>query len=72
MAEALGITSFNIALPMVCEYRPSYLLVDADFSKDGRGSGEWSKLSSQIPNYVKTSIAQKQVHKFDVEGVRQI
>jgi hypothetical protein len=62
MAEALGITSFNIALPMVC----------ANLTKDGKGNGEWSKLSAQILNYVRTSVVQKQVHKFDVEGVRQI
>ncbi|KAF2181555.1 NAD(P)-binding protein [Zopfia rhizophila CBS 207.26] len=52
LAKAQGVTSFNVALPHVY----------------GTGSGEWSKLSSSIPTYVRTSIAHKQVYKFDVEG----
>lgn len=36
---------------------------------DGTGSGEWKKVSAQIPMYVRNGIAEKQIHKFDVEGV---
>ncbi|XXG95183.1 hypothetical protein Hte_001443 [Hypoxylon texense] len=51
-AKAYGVTSFILAVPTTY----------------GRGTGEWRKLSVNIPAYVRTSIAHKVVYKFDVDG----
>ncbi|KAI4863797.1 NAD(P)-binding protein [Hypoxylon rubiginosum] len=51
-AKARGVTSFIIAVPVVY----------------GRGTGEWRKVSANIPAYIRTSIAHKVVYKFDVDG----
>ncbi|CRG90930.1 hypothetical protein PISL3812_07977 [Talaromyces islandicus] len=34
----------------------------------GRGTGQWRKLSVNIPGFIRTSIAHKTVYKFDTEG----
>ncbi|KAI1414112.1 NAD(P)-binding protein [Hypoxylon sp. FL1857] len=52
LAKALGVASFNVVVPNVY----------------GRGSGEWRKLSVNIPAFIRTSIAQKAVYKFDKDG----
>lgn len=41
----------------------------ADFS-DGRGGGEWNKLSVCIPRYITASIAHKAVYKFAEDLVK--
>jgi hypothetical protein len=78
LAKAQQVTSFNVALPHVCQFYtffcfkvkpPSCAVLIGFVVLDGTGSGPWSKLSSSIPNFVRTSIAQKQVYRFDVEGV---
>ncbi|KAI0881295.1 NAD(P)-binding protein [Annulohypoxylon maeteangense] len=51
-AKELGVTSFIVPVP------PTY----------GRGTGEWRKLSVNIPAYVRVSIANKVVYKFDRNG----
>ncbi|KAI1459922.1 NAD(P)-binding protein [Annulohypoxylon moriforme] len=51
-AKELGVTSFIIAVP------PTY----------GRGTGEWRTLSVNIPAYIRASIANKIVYKFERDG----
>ncbi|KAF2664223.1 NAD(P)-binding protein [Microthyrium microscopicum] len=52
LAQTLGVTSINIALPFVY----------------GRGSGQWKKLSANIPAHIRSGIAHKVVYKFDKDG----
>ncbi|KAI1105789.1 NAD(P)-binding protein [Jackrogersella minutella] len=52
LAKAQKVTSFNVVVPVVY----------------GRGSGEWRKISVNIPAYIRTSIAHKVVYKFDKDG----
>ncbi|KAF2803422.1 NAD(P)-binding protein [Mytilinidion resinicola] len=51
-AKAQGVTSLNVVVPTVY----------------GRGSGEWRKLSVNIPAYTRASIKHKIVYKFDKDG----
>lgn len=44
--------------------------LEAYRSTDGRGSGEWRKLSVNIPASVRAAIKERVVRKFDVDGVR--
>ncbi|KAK7409252.1 hypothetical protein QQX98_008562 [Neonectria punicea] len=50
--KAQDVVTFNVAVPMVY----------------GRGTGEWRKLSVNIPASVRTSIKLKTVHKFDKDA----
>ena len=47
----------------------TFLLADSSFL-DGKGSGEWNKLSVVLPPYVQASISQKAVYKFPENTVR--
>ncbi|KAI2463184.1 NAD(P)-binding protein [Annulohypoxylon bovei var. microspora] len=51
-AKEHGVTSFILVVPTTY----------------GRGTGEWRKLSVNIPAYTRTSIAHKIVYKFDKDG----
>ncbi|OTA57508.1 hypothetical protein K449DRAFT_437377 [Hypoxylon sp. EC38] len=51
-AKAHGVTRFIVVVSSVY----------------GRGSGEWRRLSVNIPAYIRTSIAHKIVYKFDKDG----
>ncbi|KAF6831620.1 nad dependent epimerase dehydratase family protein [Colletotrichum plurivorum] len=63
LAEALGVTHFNMPIPLVCKYFPSAGLV-----LNGRGTGEGRKISVNIPAMIRTSIKDKVVHKFEKDG----
>ncbi|CAI6092743.1 unnamed protein product [Clonostachys chloroleuca] len=52
-SKAQGVEFFNVAVPVVY----------------GRGSGEWKKLSTNIPAFVRKSIEKKIVYKFEKDGV---
>ncbi|CAH0057299.1 unnamed protein product [Clonostachys solani] len=50
--KAQGVEFFNLAVPVVY----------------GRGSGEWKKLSTNIPAFVRKSVENKVVYKFEKDG----
>ncbi|CAG9986513.1 unnamed protein product [Clonostachys byssicola] len=52
-SKAQGVEFFNVAVPVVY----------------GRGSGEWKKLSTNIPAFVRKSVEKKVVYKFEKDGV---
>ncbi|KAI9704644.1 MAG: hypothetical protein M1820_005392 [Bogoriella megaspora] len=52
LSKKEGVTSYNIPVPQVY----------------GRGTGEWRKLSVNVPANVRASIKHKAVHKFDEDG----
>ncbi|CAH0040236.1 unnamed protein product [Clonostachys rhizophaga] len=51
-SKAQGVEFFNVAVPVVY----------------GRGSGEWKKLSTNIPAFVRKSVEKKIVYKFEKDG----
>ncbi|KAH9886123.1 NAD(P)-binding protein [Xylariomycetidae sp. FL2044] len=52
LGKAHGVTTFIMAVPVVY----------------GTGTGKWRRLSVNIPTYVRTSVRNKAVHKFDEDG----
>ncbi|VUC32934.1 unnamed protein product [Clonostachys rosea] len=51
-SKAQGVEFYNLAVPVVY----------------GRGSGEWKKLSTNIPAFVRKSVENKIVYKFEKDG----
>ena len=44
-------------------------VLSTKFMTDGRGTGNWRKLSVSIPQYVRTSMRLKQVYRFPEDAV---
>jgi hypothetical protein len=72
-AKAHGVKALNVVVPNVSEFIPQIPLLThriyADCSIDGRGTGEWRKISVNIPASIRVSIKNKVVYKFEKNGV---
>ena len=39
---------------------------------DGTGTGQWRKLSVNLPSYIRTSMRLREVHQFERDAVSQV
>ena len=78
LSKELGVTPFIVSVPNVCECSGlplrAYVLLFVRLCLqtgclDGVGTGQWRKLSVQIPALVRASIKLRIVHRFDKEAV---
>lgn len=73
-SKAQGVTAFDVVIPNVCKFVLQHSArkrtrTKSDAQTDGKGSGEWRKISTSIPAHVRTGIKYKTVHKFEKDAV---